>query len=384
MSGKKILAISFVFALLVAIPLTVFFIQQEQKTKSLADSATTLSLALLTPTSNPITPGTNVTLAVNINPGSIRQVSFIKFTITYDPSELSRATGTNLVVTPWTINGKTITPTRLQGPTYDAINGKMSMTISVQGVPRDVISAPTQIASVTFDTSKLAGSTIVNIDKDKSQVLSISSSDQFNENVLNNTVPVTISTALPTATLTPTGTITPTPTTTLTPTTTITPTTIQQTTTTVIQQTIAAIGPLCTSLIANPSTRGTTPYTVNLTANGQDNNATISGVIFNFGDGQTKNVTGSAIMGTNFIRVTQPHIYNDPGSYIATTVLTDTSGYVSSIGNCKITIRANNEVIPTITSTPLEKVQSGPKDLITIGSIGAVITVIGAVLLLAL
>src|ERR1035437_1197016 len=130
MSGKKIVAIGFVLVLLVAIPLTVYLVQQQQKTKTGAVAATTLTL---TPPSSTVTAGTNVTLAVNLDPGT-NQVSFVKFTITYDPGKLKR-TGDGLKVTTWTGASGTTVPQVLQDPTYDDTNGKMSMTISVQGSP---------------------------------------------------------------------------------------------------------------------------------------------------------------------------------------------------------------------------------------------------------
>lgn len=396
MSGKKILAFGFVVVLLVAIPLTVFLIQQQQKTKTAAVAATTLNL---TPPSTIVTAGTNVTLAVNVNPGT-NQVSFVKFTVTYDPGQLKR-TGTGLAVTPWkAANGDTVTPQVLAGPTYDDTNGKMSMTISVEASPQHVISTPTQIASVTFDTTNLTGSTTVNIDKTTAQVLSIGSTDQFNENVLLDTVGATINipaapsitptltpTATPTVTPTVTPTITPTGTPTITPS--VTPADTDTPTPTTVQQ-VSTTGPSCSSLTIEPSGQGTAPYTVNLTANGQDSTSTISQVTFNFGDGQTQNITSSAGIGTNSISVLQSHIYNNPGSYTATAVLTDASGSVSPVGSCSVVITVNNGTViaaaPTtiITEGPSPLPPTGPSQLVTVGSIGAIITVIGAILLLAL
>jgi hypothetical protein len=378
MSGKKILAIGFIFVLLVAIPLTVYLVQQQQKTKSSANPTTNLSLSPLT---KQVNPGDLATFAVNLAPGG-NQVSFVKLTIIYDPSKLKKG-GDGLKVITWTGASGATVPQVLQGPT-DNNRGTITMTISVQGSPQDVISADTQIASVTFDTSQLTNndSTTIRIDKLTSQVLSINSSDQFNENVLSQAGQATITTGAPAPTATPTG--GPAPTATLTPT--ATPTGGPAPTAAVV-----ATGPICTSLTVDSSVQGTAPYTVNLTANGQDSSSAINNVAFNFGDGQTQNVTSSAAMGINSISVLQSHTYNNPGNFTATAVLTDNAGSVSSIGNCNVAINVNNGALaeaptatPTVTSTPLEQVQSGPKELITFGSIGAIITVIGVVLLLAL
>lgn len=381
MSGKKILAIGFVLVLLVAIPLTVFLVQQQQKTKIGAVAATTLTL---TPASSTVAPGTNVTLTVNVNPGN-NQVSFVKFTLTYDPGKLTKA-DTGLAVTPWKAsNGDTVTPQVLQGPTYDDANGKMSMTISVEASPQHVISTPTQIASVTFNTTNLTDSTTVNIDKGTSQVLSIGSTDQFNENVLLDTVGATINTlATPSATPTDTPTPSPLPSVTPTNTPTATPTTTQP----------AAIGPTCSSLTVDPLAQGTAPYAVNLTVNGQDDTSTISKVSFNFGDGQTQDIASSAGIGTNSISLLQSHIYNSPGSFTATAMLTNADGSVSPIGNCSVAINVNNGTTiaevptetptPIVTETPAPLPPTGPSQLVTIGSIGAIITIIGVILLFAL
>jgi hypothetical protein len=368
MSSKKILAIGFVVVLLVAIPLTVFLVQQQQKTKSGAVAATVFTL---TPTPKTVTPGDLVTLAVNVIPG-VNQVGHFKFKITYDTSKLATA-GAGLVVTPWTAtNGTTVNPTVEQGPIYDTTNGTISMTISIETSNQLVIppgTTPTQVASVTFDTSNLTASTTVSIDKTNSWAMGLGSTDQYNENVLLDTIPATINTTVvPTVTVTPTVTVVP-------------------TVTTAPQAT--ATGPTCSSLTVDPSAQGTAPYTVNLTATGQDSTSTISKLTFDFGDGQTQDVASSAGLGTNSISVLQSHTYNNPGSYTATAVLTDADGSVSPIDNCSVGISVSSTVIaaaPTtvITEGPSSLPPTGPSQLITIGSIGAVITVIGAILLFAL
>src|ERR1035437_10165569 len=147
MSGKKILAIGFVFVLLVAIPLTVYLVQQQQKTKSGATAATILSLS--PPSTEHVTPGTNVALAVNVIPVN-NLVSFVKFTISYDPTKLAKTGNDSLKVNTWkATDGKTTLPDVLQGPVYTNANGigTMSMTISVEGDPANVISGenPVQI-----------------------------------------------------------------------------------------------------------------------------------------------------------------------------------------------------------------------------------------------
>ncbi len=394
MSGKKILAIGFILVLLVAIPVTVYLVQQQQRTKTNAVAATTLSL---TPPHNPITQGNPVTLTVHVDPGT-NQVSFVKFTITYDPSKLSVVDNSFKVLPINESDGKTYTPHLLQGPIYS--NGSIAATISVGQEVQYVIQNPTDIASVTFDTTNLTDTTTVSIDTTKSQVMAIGLTAQFNENVLLTAEPADITvgtniTDTPTDTPTPTGQPTDTPTPTGQPTDTPTPTGQPTDTPTPTTQQTNATGPTCSSLSINPSTNGTTPFTVNLTATGQDNASTISKVTFDFGDGQTQDITNSSGIGTNSISVLQSHIYNNAGNYTATAVLTDAAGSVSPIGNCSLAISVSSTIASSgttttnvsntvVTETPAPLAPTGPSQLVTVGSIGAILTVIGAVLLLAL
>src|ERR1035437_4936177 len=149
MSGKKILAIGFIFVLLVAIPLTVYLVQQQQKTKSSANQTTSL---LLAPDHKTVNPGDLVTLAVNLGTGG-NQVSWVKLIIKYDPSKLKKG-GDGLKAITWTGPSGIAEPQIILAPTDDG-RGTMTMTISLQNNPQDVISADRQIASVTFDTSQL-------------------------------------------------------------------------------------------------------------------------------------------------------------------------------------------------------------------------------------
>src|SRR5476649_2011011 len=84
-SGKKILLVGFVIVLLIAIPITVYLVQQQSKTRSSAVAATILSL---TPQSQSSSVGKDVSLDINLDP-SINLVSFVKILITYDATKLA-------------------------------------------------------------------------------------------------------------------------------------------------------------------------------------------------------------------------------------------------------------------------------------------------------
>lgn len=215
-SGKKLLLLGFVIVLLVVVPLTVYLVQQQQKTQIGAAPTTVLSIK---PPTLSTTVGKTENFEVEINPGS-NQVSFVKFVINYDTAKFD-ATSSVLTV------NRNAFPTTLQGPTLTA--GNVSVTLSVGSDPNKVISSITNVATLSLKAlSKTAtGSpTRIVIDKNQSQALSVATSDQFNEDVLLSTNPalVTIAEAAAAATPAPVGGVAPTPTPTPTPTSTPSPT----------------------------------------------------------------------------------------------------------------------------------------------------------------
>jgi hypothetical protein len=393
MSVKKILLIGFIIVLLAAIPLTVYLVQQEQKTKSGAQQKTTLDM-VITPQTKAI--GENVELDVRVSPGGINRVSFVKFTITYDSSKLTPVKNNcpQINNTPEVFCPTTAFPMPpMQGPD-DSVDGQISVTLSAGSSPYKAITAEnTIIGTLNFTAKAVTDANGTKVDfaaKPATEILSIGSNDQFNENVLYEAKPAIIHITNTAVTATPTTAPTATPTSVPGASPTPTPTSVPGASPTPTPQTTTS-SPACSSLTIDPAASGTAPYSVNLTANGQDSGSTISKVTFDFGDGQTQDITDSSGIGTNSISVLQSHIYTNPGNYTATAVLTDASGNVSPISNCSLAISVNNgqtaivtTETPTATSTPLQNEQTGPSGLVAIGSIGAIITIIGAVLLLAL
>jgi len=392
MSAKKILLVGFIIVLLAAIPLTVYLVQQEQKTQSGAQQKTTLDM-VETPQHKKI--GDNVRLDVRVSPGGINRVSFVKFKITYDSSKLTPVKNDCATMSQKEVfcpsNVFVMPP--MQGPD-DSVDGVVSVTLSAGSDASKAITAENTIIGTMNFTAKANtdanGTQVVFADAPNTEILSIGSTDLFNENVIYQANPAVIFIADASVTATPT--VTPTEVPTASPTNTpnasptVTPTGAPNASPTTAPQTT---GPTCSSLTVDPAAIGVAPYNVNLTANGQSNNSTISKVTFDFGDGQTQDSTDSAGMGTNSISVLQSHVYQASGNYTATAVLTDANGNVSPTDNCSIAITVNDAGVtptetPTITETPLQNEQTGPTGLVTIGSIGAIITIIGAVLLLAL
>ena len=353
--------------LLIAIPVTVFLVQQQQKTKSGAVAATTLSV--LPASQAPIQVGNDVTLNVQVNPATATTsnlVSYVKFTIMYDSTKLA-TDGAGFV--PDITAGL---PLVLQGPVYGT--GTISITLSAGGDATKVLQTVTNLGSVTFKALAITDTAPTQITfGNDTLVRSLGTSDQANENVLASANPAVLTIiggtiVSPTPTLTPTPTVTPTLTPTPTPAPTATP---------------SATAPVCSKLAADV-TSGNIPLNTNLTVTGNSSNSTISKVTFNFGDGQTQDITGSGGVGTSSVSVLQSHTYATAGTFQATATLTDANNAVST-ANCSVTIAAGTTQIATLTVTPtLTLPPTGPADIIKIGSIGAVITLIGAVLLFAL
>ncbi|MEK7061014.1 MAG: cohesin domain-containing protein [Patescibacteria group bacterium] len=393
LSGKRLLLLGFIVVLLVVIPLTVYLVSQQQKLGAGASPQTNISFSLPTVTK---AVGELVTEDINITTGG-NEVSFIKLTINFDPAKLEpTAIGATLCPAhpEYVICPSALFPNPpLQGPTVSG--NSISITLSVGSNPTAKISTtvPTKIATVNFK-AKEATTTPTQISfapGDLNQVLSIASGDQFNENVLAGNpqpanVTITSSGATPTPTATPGG----------------------------------ATGagnkvPVCTALNLDKSPTGTAPYTINFTAIGNDPDGTITKVTFNWGDGPTQDVTNTTTgggIGTASVNTQLVHIYNNPGSYTATAILTDNGGGVSVIGLCTQAITINAQaggpnstnqtvtvgggtttpsatpitVVTPITSQPQPTLApTGPGDkIISLGALGIIFSIVGAVIFFAL
>ncbi|MEK7570974.1 MAG: PKD domain-containing protein [Patescibacteria group bacterium] len=339
-SGKKIFLFGFLAVLLVGIPVTVFLVQQQQQDiRSRAEKSTTISF---TPESSEAAPlekqvGDPVALDIMVNPGN-NLVSFVKLEIQYDPEKLA-TTGAN------TFQPNTVAfPTVLEGPIYSP--GKIAVTLSVGPDPTKAIQQVVKAATVNLEAIANTDSgapTLVTYGT-TTQVLSIGASDEASENVLASTVPAAISiggeTAEPTETI-PTGSPTPSPISTVQPTTSPggTQPTVEPT------QTTGGTGggdpnqsPFCSSLTVDRETNGTAPFSITFTANGNDSDGTITQVSFNFGDGEVANITTAGGIGTNQVNVQTAHTYNNPGTYQASGVLTDSNNGSSGLNECVQTI----------------------------------------------
>lgn len=373
-SYKKIFLLGFIIVILVAIPFSVYIAQQRQKTTSQAAKSTVLSLE---PVSSTIKVDDILTLDIVLNPDAgtatpptPNQVSFVKLSISYDPLKFATVSG-SLAPNPTTPNTLT---SILEDPVYTL--GKATISLSIGADPTRVVTTKTKIAilklkalSITSTPSEIEFDPVPN-----TQVLSIASSDETSENVLSSAIPATVTiTATSSAGTTPTP--TPPPGSTPTPTPTSTPGfgTVSN-----------GLAPICSSLNVNKETIGAAPYSLTFIATGNDPDSIISTVSFNFGDVPVQILTSGGGIGTSTVSAQLIHTYNAPGVYTAYAILTDSKGNLSpTTESCTKTITINSATAETIPIPTLPPTGPG-ENIMGIGIIGVIFTIIGATLFILL
>jgi hypothetical protein len=188
--------------LVVGIPAVVFLSQQRQETRSRASQSTTLYFVPSTTSSSPLrkAPGEAVSFDVMVNPGSNRP-SLIRLEIPYDGTKLTPT------ASPFVVNTVAF-PTTQEGPFVR--NNSILISVSVGNDPSKAISQITKVGTVNFTAVATTTSPSMISFGSGSQVLSVASTDEANENVLSTTTPAYVSIAnAPTPT--PTNVPTPTP-----------------------------------------------------------------------------------------------------------------------------------------------------------------------------
>jgi hypothetical protein len=371
-SSKKIFLLGFIIVILIAIPFSVYVAQQRQQTTTKAAASTILSLE---PASTTINVGDTLTLNVMLDPGTgatANQVSFVKLSISYDPVSFTTVSG-SLTLNP---NSPNTLTTTVEDSKYT--NGKATLSLSIGADPTRAVVTKTKIATLQLKAiapTTSIGSNVTFDSAPNTQVLSIASSDQTSENVLSTANPATViisSVAVPTAT----------PTLALTPTSTPAPT----------GSSPVSSAPVCASLNADRPLTGSAPYALTFTAVGNDSDGTINKTSFSFGDGSVQDVTAGGGIGTGFVNVPISHTYNSEGTYTATVTLTDNSNILSAQQlNCTKTITISSgsaTLIPVLTVTPPVQITlppTGPgENILGIGAIGVILTVVGGILLILL
>lgn len=394
-SYKKIFLLGFIIVILVAIPFSVYLAQKRQNISSKATASTTLSFE---PSSKTVSVGDTLTLNIFLDPGKgtpPNQVSYAKLSINFDASKFTTIpkTDTEESLMP-NATGNTMT-TIVDDPKYES--GKATMSLSIGADPTKAIVTRTKIATLQLQATAVTTPTEPNITFDtasnNTQVLSIASSDQTSENVLlSTTIPATVTVVAATATTT-TSPI-PTATTSTSPIPTATTTAAPIPTTTVAASPAINNPPICSSLNIDRLATGSAPYSLTFTAIGNDSDGTISKASFNFGDGPVQILTSGGGIGTNSVSSQISHTYNNAGIYTAYAILTDNSGNLSAQQtSCTKTITVNSAPIQasqpsptTIAQQPIPQPTLPPtgdgKIMFGLGALGAILTIIGGVLLL--
>lgn len=380
--GKKLLLIGFLTILLAVIPLTVFYLVQNQtSTQSSAAPVTELNFQPTT-TTKPV--GTEFPIDIVVDPKT-NVIIASTLTVTFDPSFLE-VTKFEMAPAGTTQGFSNV----LAGPDLSTPGvATISLTVGTD-VTKAITTPNTKIATITFKGLKQTTSpTQVKFDVAKSNVTSANVADP-EVNSINTSVA-----QLAAAQITLTGgtgpTLTPGPTATPGATPTTGPSTIS-----------------CTNLTLDRAASGTAPYAITFTASGSSTStATISKVTFDFGDGQTQDVTQGTGFGTKTVSAPISHTYANAGTYQAAATFTDSTNAISSKNAActkTITVTAGqgapgtggtptDPAVPTptpliITATPIVEVPapapivppSGPGEIILgTGIAGIVLTVLGTI-----
>ena len=359
--NKKFLLFGFIAILLIAIPVTIYLVQQQQQTAIRAQKSTNLSFEPPSSTSAPIQAavGDQVDLDIMVDPGT-NQVSIVRLEVQYDPAKLEA------VANKPTLN-TAVFPAFLEGPVPDP-TGKIAATLSIDN-PTKAIQVKTRIATISFK-AKATTSTPTQVSYTaRTQAYSVSGQDQHSEDVLSTTTPAFI--AITGGDITPGPSGEPTPSEPATPTEPPGIGTSNQ-------------NPSCQTLSADTQA-GQAPLPVTFTATGSDPDGTIEKITFNYGDGQVENITEG--LGEASVSSESAHTYTAAGTYVASAVLTDDLGATSSTGSCSVTITvqggtgsAEQPGTTTPTATPTIK-PTGPGDIfLGLGAIVGIMTVVGGLL----
>lgn len=386
--------------ILIAIPVTLFFVKQQQQLKSKATAASTLYFGQ-SPNST-ATASANCatfTMDLTIDPGS-NVVSTVEPYLTYDPTKV-QITG----VTP-----SQAFPSFFTNPELG--NGTAHFSVSTPANQANGVTAPTKVATITLKPLA-AGAATLTIDQSQSRVFAFGScvpgNSQCTENVLASATPGNINISNDACTTgsntNGTGTTNNTNNTGTTNNTNGTTNTTNQTgSTNTNNTTTSTLAPICTTLSVSPNATGSAPMPVLFTGSGSDpnTNGLITKATFSFGDGQVQDVTTG--LSQKAVTTQTNHTYNNAGTFSATLVFTNNGGAVSNA--CAQTITASGSgnlaavTTPIPTATPIPTVAptvapATPTPIPTVaptGSFGATIgigltvlvTIIGGFLLLAL
>lgn len=288
---NKFFILGNLFLILIAIPITLFFIGKQQETRSRAAASTTLYFDPATITAPTICSTFNADIM--IDPGQ-NVVSIVDMYINFDASKMIV-----VGITP-SSDFSTVVRDRVDtsGQTNISLSVGPDVTKAIQTIKKvatisfKALTTTTNPASVSFDT--------------KTRVFSTSSNDQSTENVLSTSRPTAV--------------------------------TIQNGSCSTSTSTSTNKAPVCSSLVLDRSATGAAPYSVTFTAAGNDTDGTITKAAFSFGNGKTGEVTTGSGIGTNTINAPISHTFQNAGTFTVTATLTDNQNATSTPTSCTATV----------------------------------------------
>jgi hypothetical protein len=163
---------------LVALPLILFAVKQQQETRTQATAATTLSL---TPASYTTDLGQSFTMDVDINPAN-NLVSIVKLDVRYDSTKVKLDE----------VNPVTVTqsfPQIVEGPIVT--NGRVQMSVSIGSDQSKVVQTAAKVVTLNFKSLASTNSTSISFGN-VNEVYSIAPQDRSDENVLSSTSPANV------------------------------------------------------------------------------------------------------------------------------------------------------------------------------------------------
>lgn len=365
---KKLILLGLGLTLLVGLPLAIFVLQNQTQTKSGAAASTKFSFDV---PQTPVSVGQPIDVPIVVDPQGVNAVSFAKITFTYDSSKLDKAGNS-----PVTIDKNKYTILEQPAITCNDSNlCQVSFTLSVGSNNDAIIKSRTPIASIRLvaKANTDAGTpTKLSYVNGQNQALSTGQGDQAAENVFQGGVDGKITIGNSGGGGGSSGGSTPTP----------TGSSGSGVSggnggSTSSGTSGSAISVTCSSL-ATDVTKGNAPLSVTFTTVGNATNDSISKISINYGDGLVDSIASGSGIGTNSINAQTTHSYNRNGTFTATVALTTSAGQLSNPASCSQTITVGSGVSGNLPST-------GPgQTLLLVGAAGAVLTVVGVLLIAGL
>lgn len=287
MSTKRLAIVGIIIVLLIAIPLIVYGLKQQELQKY--PNFSKIPSIYFSPNSYSATEGNIINLSIMVNSQG-RQLSSMRLTINYDPTKLTTISGSFIPI------GLSV----VQGPVYT----KGSIEVTLSNNTNKPLSPAAKIAVISFQTLNLTdiNPTSVSID---SSTNAISSSYQeipmetnsANIDIISSSVlPTTIPNSSESANL--------------------------------LKKT-SIIPPVCLDLQLNPSASGSAPYDLTVASLAESSSSSLLKATFNFGDGQTQTIQKFASAGANLQSAATSHTYTTAGIYNISAGFTDINGISS-------------------------------------------------------